>query len=181
MKNNYVQNTTHNIRLCKANPTQNRGWVHVFWKDSSSFSTSPTQNRGWVHVFWKDSSSFSTSRTRRVTLAMNIVISHKWGYNGNVITTNKTGHIRGHLWQIFRTVNQVIVASVKLRSDDFNRTARNHWFSFFSLLEAFLYQRNHDMNHIRYTYFTINVYIISTFKVLGTRLSNNHKLSNFDK
>jgi hypothetical protein len=34
-------------------PTQNRGWIHVFWKDSISFSTSPTQNRGWVHVFWK--------------------------------------------------------------------------------------------------------------------------------
>jgi hypothetical protein len=45
-------------------PTQNRGWVHVFWKDSSSFSTSPTQNRGWVHVFWKDNSSFSTSPTQ---------------------------------------------------------------------------------------------------------------------
>jgi len=33
--------------------------------------------------------------------------------------------------QIFRTVNQVIVATVKLRSDDFSRTTRNPWFSCF--------------------------------------------------
>jgi hypothetical protein len=43
-------------------------------------------------------------------------------------------HIHGHLWCQHRysiTVNQVVMATVKLWSDDFNLTKRNPWFSSF--------------------------------------------------
>ena len=43
-------------------------------------------------------------------------------------------YIHGHLWCQHRysiTVNQVVMATVKLWSDDFNLTKRNPWFSSF--------------------------------------------------
>jgi len=41
-------------------------------------------------------------------------------------------HIRGHLWHRCSVTNdQVMVATVKLRSDDFDLTNRNPWFSSF--------------------------------------------------
>jgi len=39
-------------------------------------------------------------------------------------------HTRGHLWHIYSiTINQVMVATANFRSDDFNLTKRNPWFS----------------------------------------------------
>jgi hypothetical protein len=44
-------------------------------------------------------------------------------------------HNRGHLWHIyFIAVNQVMVATVNFRNDDFNLTKRNPWFSSFLIL-----------------------------------------------
>ena len=82
--------------------------------------------------------------------------------------------------QIFRNVNQVIVASVNFKVM-ISAEPLGTLGSGFSLIRGIPLSKNHDMNHLRFTYLTINVYSISTFKVLGTRLSNNHKLSKFDK
>jgi hypothetical protein len=64
-----------------------------------------------------------------------IELQNRW----SVMNEERTGkclrqveHIRLHLWHIYSiAVNQVLVATVKFRSDDFNWTKRNSWFSSF--------------------------------------------------
>ena len=66
------------------------------------------------------SSSCSTIGTLHVILVINPVISHEWGKDRQV------EHIRCHLWHRYSiAVNQVMMATVKFRSDDFNLTKRN--------------------------------------------------------
>jgi hypothetical protein len=66
------------------------------------------------------SSSCSTSGTLHAILVINPVISHEWGKDRQV------EHIRCHLWHRYSiAVNQVMMATVKFRSDDFNLTKRN--------------------------------------------------------
>jgi hypothetical protein len=45
---------------------------------------------GETHLLWKGNSSYTTCGTRGVTLATNPVISHEWGNDRIVFTTNKT-------------------------------------------------------------------------------------------
>jgi len=64
--------------------------------------------------------------------------------------------------QIFHTVNQVMVATVKL-CDDFNFTKRNPWPSHggdrkSSLLTATFYQGNPDRNHKLWNIVSIDMY-----------------------
>jgi hypothetical protein len=72
---------------------------------------------------WRVNSSCSTCSNRRVTLVTNPVISHEWGNDQIVITTNET-----HPWSWRRLIF--------FRSDDFNLTTRNSLGSVASLVAA---------------------------------------------
>jgi len=78
-------------------------------------------------------SSCSTSGTRRITLATNTVISHEWGTDKEVLTTNGT-YALSFVTQIFRT-----------------GSTKTWWLgSVVSLLAVTLYQGNPDRNHKRW-------------------------------
>ena len=109
-----------------------------------SNNTNPTKSRGWTWVLRK---LRSTSGTRHGTLVTNLVISHEWVKDREVLTTSE--HIRSHLLHRYSiTEHQVIVPTVKFRRDDFNLSNRTPQVdSVASLLGATLYQGNPHRNH----------------------------------
>ena len=79
---------------------------------------------------WRIISSCYSSGTRHVTLVTNWwkVLNEK----RTRLWLRPPKNISGHLWHRYSvTVNQVMVATVKLSSNDFNLTTRNPWFSSF--------------------------------------------------
>jgi len=65
----------------------------------------------------------------------------------NRLWFRQTEHIRGHLRHTYsEPINQVMVATVKFRSDDINLITRNPW-SEHSLLAGTIYHEIHDRNH----------------------------------
>jgi hypothetical protein len=72
----------------------------------------------------------STSGTHHVNLVANPVITWVMNEERTGKCLRQVEHIRDHLWHRYSiTVNQVMVSTVK--SDDFNLTKRNPWFSSF--------------------------------------------------
>ena len=101
-------------------------------ENSRSSSTNLTEHRGWTQLLWQCKRS-----SYRNTLVANPVIGNEWG-NDRIKITTPHGHFRGHLWNRHSvTVNQVLVATINIRSDDFNFTNQNPWFS------SFLVSSNH--------------------------------------
>ena len=96
----------------------------------------PLWKPGLTQVLRKVSSSCSTSGARRVNLVTNPMISHEWGKDREVFSTNGTYSI---------TMNQVMVATVKFPKDDFNLAKRNPRFS--SILVSSKPQGNPNRNH----------------------------------
>jgi hypothetical protein len=80
-------------------------------KDRVTFN--PLKTAGELRCSGRISSSCSNSDTRCVNLVTNQVISHAWGKDREVLTTRGT-YPRSLVRRYSITVNQVIVASIKL-------------------------------------------------------------------
>jgi hypothetical protein len=75
-------------------------WNHHFVRLSQTKyreTRTPHKTRGKLRCSWRVSSSCSISGTRRVTLATSPVISHEWGKEQIVITTNGYYPLINHL------------------------------------------------------------------------------------
>jgi len=96
----------------KVQKDKQRSIKHTY-KTKDRVTRTPLKTEGELRCSGRVSSSCSTSDTFRVNLVTNPVISHERGKDQKCL--RQVEHIHGHLWhRYFITVNQVIVATVKL-------------------------------------------------------------------
>ena len=107
--------------------SQNDYLQNIIQKTKDREIPTPLKTRGKLRCSWRVSSTCSISGTRRVTLATSPVISHEWGKEQIVITTNGSYPWSG-VSQIFcNRYSKSRWRVITLRSDDFNLSNRNPW------------------------------------------------------
>ena len=116
---------------------------NITQKTKDRETRTPLKTRGELRYLGNVSSSCSICETQRVTLSTNPAISHEWGQDRIVITTNGS-----YPWSV---VSQIFCNRyckswwrvITLRSDDFNLSTRNPWcyFKGFKLVLVHLIRR----------------------------------------
>ena len=87
------------------------------YKTKDRVTRTPLKTGGELGCSGRVGSSCSTSGTRRVNLVTHPVISREWGKDRGVLMTSGK-YPWSFMTQIFHSVNQVMVATVKFWSDD---------------------------------------------------------------
>ena len=96
--------------------TKGQTIIYKTQKFKDRATRTPLKTVGDLRCSWRVNLSCSTSHSRRITIATNLVISHEWGKDRTVITTNGT-----YPWSFV----------IHCCNNDFNLTTKNPWLSRF--------------------------------------------------